>query len=101
MCRVNRRHLRADRPQTDRRGRVVTAATGNDRLADIPQASAMSRRSCPAGAVPSTSPGICSRDNPHAANRSSDQSRRATSSHSVPAESDISDQHSPLILKRR
>jgi hypothetical protein len=46
---------------------------------------------------PSTSVGIWLRDRPHLSSRASDQSRFATSSHSVPAASDISETFFPVI----
>ncbi|VWB37727.1 hypothetical protein BME24068_01663 [Burkholderia metallica] len=68
---------------------------------DSPSWRAMSARSVPDGALPSTMRGIWSRVIPHAASSASDQSRRATSSHSVPAASDGSDTFAPVSRNRR
>ena len=65
-----------------------------------PQRWQSSARSSPEAALPSTSRGICARVSPVAASRSSDQSRRATSSQSVPEASDISETCRPVSRKR-
>ncbi len=65
-----------------------------------PQRRARSARNSPETALPSTSRGICARVSPVASRRSSDQSRAATSSHSVPAASDISDTWWPVSRNR-
>eukprot|EP00042_Codosiga_hollandica_P002803 m.930314 g.930314 ORF g.930314 m.930314 type:complete len:357 (-) comp174465_c0_seq1:7-1077(-) len=65
-----------------------------------PQAFASSGFSTPLGSLLSTRRGICARVRPQAANSSSDQSRRATSSHSVPAASDGSETLSPVSCRR-
>ncbi|KGD46441.1 hypothetical protein DP43_1186 [Burkholderia pseudomallei] len=66
-----------------------------------PSARATSARSVPDGALPSTILGICARVMPPAASSAPDQSRRAASSHSVPAASDGSDTFSPVSFRRR
>ncbi|MNX44017.1 hypothetical protein D3C86_744950 [compost metagenome] len=65
-----------------------------------PQRAASSGLSSAETSLPSTSRGMWSRVSPVAASSSSDQSRAPTSSHSVPAASDISLTASPLSMKR-
>src|SRR5260370_37006791 len=67
----------------------------------IPQRSAISLRSGAAGAQPSTRRGIWLRDKPVAESPSSDQSRRATSSHNEPDASEPSSIASPVRIRRR
>lgn len=66
-----------------------------------PHAAAMSSRTVPLTALPSTSSGMCERVSPVSASSSSDQRRAATSSHSVPAASDISPTKVPHRRYRR
>jgi len=67
----------------------------------MPQRAHSSFFSSPEGWLPSTSRGMCARVRCVPASIGSDQSRRATSSQSVPAASDISETFSPVSRRRR
>ena len=66
-----------------------------------PQRPASAMRNVPEGADPSTRRGMCPRDRPVAASRSSDQSRAPVSNQLVPEASDISATWSPVNQSRR